>query len=405
VAEELSKIIRRSFAEPERATVQEAVASRVEANPESFLARFRALPQSLDGRFVSADLMKETIAEYSESKVSRGWLNAAVHNSAAVLAAEQLRRVLAEPKEEARPAVLIATGIPGAGKTSLVLGIGHLPRVAHAVYEGQMADPKVAVEKVKQVLDAGFTPLILVVHTPPERALDNTLERYENLGRGAGIGLMATIQSGLPNGLRVAHAAFGDRVALQIVDRRNFNEPILLKGWEHLGILETEGTHEQIKQRLAAHLEVRRPQLSDGAYRQAAGLSPERPAQRPRPRSAGEREAPGDGPRPPPQDSEAARLALRPERARAFEQLPAEDAIERHPELRPLFGALKAFREGLAERFPDDSYSRDRYLAKARADILDKLNSGAVPRTLEAVRLDQNGGGKSPPLPSELDRK
>jgi hypothetical protein len=85
--------------------------------------------------------------------------------------------------------------------------------------------------------------------------------------------------------------------------------------------------------------------------------------------------------------------------------LPAEDAIERHPELRPLYGALKAFRERLAERFPDDSYSRDRYVAKARADILDKLNSGAVPRTLEAVRLDQNGGGKSPPPPSELDRK
>lgn len=95
--------------------------------------------------------MKETFSEYSESKASRGRLNAAVHNSAAVLAAEQLRRVLTEPKEAARPAVLIATGIPGAGKTSLVLGIGHLPRAAHAAYEGQMADPRVAVEKVKQV--------------------------------------------------------------------------------------------------------------------------------------------------------------------------------------------------------------------------------------------------------------
>jgi hypothetical protein len=65
VAEELSKIVRRSFAEPERAAVQEAVARRVEANPEPFLARFRALPQSLDGRFVSADLMKQTFTEYS----------------------------------------------------------------------------------------------------------------------------------------------------------------------------------------------------------------------------------------------------------------------------------------------------------------------------------------------------
>jgi cell filamentation protein len=78
-------------------------------------------------------------------------------------------------------------------------------------------------------------------------------------------------------------------------------------------------------------------------------------------------------------------------RAIAFATLPPDQAMARHPELGPLFSALNAFREGLAERFPDDSYSRDQYLAKARADILDKLNSGAPLRTL--------------PPSSELDRQ
>lgn len=49
--------------------MQEAVARRVEANPECFLARSRALPNP-DGRFLSADVIKETFREYCELQES-----------------------------------------------------------------------------------------------------------------------------------------------------------------------------------------------------------------------------------------------------------------------------------------------------------------------------------------------
>ena len=201
-------------------------------------------------------------------------LNAPSHNAAAVLASEQFRRILAEPAEPGRDRVVLLTGIPGAGKTSSVLENGVLPRHTHAVYEGQLATPDVAIAKVKQVLDAGLTPVIMVAHTTPERALENTLTRFSEIGRGASIGVMATIQGGLPAGLSAVRERYGDAVELRVMDRRNFADPKVLSGWDNLPILESEGNHERIKQRLTQHLEQQRGHLSESAYRQAAGLAP-----------------------------------------------------------------------------------------------------------------------------------
>ena len=55
---------------------------------------------------------------------------------------------------------------------------------------------------------------------PPERALLNTLHRFETEGRGASIEAMASIQGRLPDGLRAIQARFGDAVELRIADRR-----------------------------------------------------------------------------------------------------------------------------------------------------------------------------------------
>lgn len=270
----LEPILRRELKEPERIAVQEAVARAVESNPEIFIERFKALPQSFGGRFISSDTFKETFDQYRESNTSRNLYNAATHNSAAVLASEQLRRILAEPAEPGKKEVILLTGIPGAGKTSSVLEKGTLPRHTHAIYEGQLAHPEVAVAKSRQILDAGMRPVIFAVHTVPEKALDNTLLRFNEIGRGASIFVMATIQGGLPSGLAAVRDRFGDAVELVIVDRRIFSEPKVLKGWENLHVLQSEGNLEQIKQRLGQHLEQQRDRIAENAYRQASGLAP-----------------------------------------------------------------------------------------------------------------------------------
>lgn len=73
-------------------------------------------------------------------------------------------------------------------------------------------------------------------------------------------------------------------------------------------------------------------------------------------------------------------------RAQAFENEPESTALAGHPELKPIYEALRAFEAGLAEKFPQDPSSRALHLSKARTDILAKLNSGATPRDVQIVR-------------------
>lgn len=277
----LSPIRRREFAEPDRAAVQESIALAVESNPDRFLDRFRELPQSLQGRFVAADLMKETFEPFTASKENRNRYNGPVHNSAAVLADEQLRRVLAEPKEPGRDFVVMITGMPGSGKTTMVLDdINSAPlfdanvKRPHAYYEGQLADPKVALDKIRQVVHAGFQPEIVAVLPSPDQALNNTLKRFEENGRGASIQTMARLQAGLPEGLRAIQAEFGDRIGVTVIDRRDNLHPRIETGWDAVKQIESAGDYEKLLKQLTAHLKYRRPELTAAAYRQAAGLAP-----------------------------------------------------------------------------------------------------------------------------------
>lgn len=272
----LETIQRRHFSDPDRTAVQEKVVCAVERDPDRFIDRYLGMEQSLGGRYVSADLFKEAFEEYRASKESRNRYNAPVHNSAAVLASEYLRRLISSPGEQERNTVILLTGIPGAGKTSSILRGGGLPAEVRAVYEGQLSSPETAFFKVQQVLDAGLKVAIVAVHVRPEQALQNTLKRFENIGRGASIGIMATIQGGLPDSLQIVRERFGSEVALQIVDRRIFHEPKELEGWRHLSLLRSEGSHEHIKQRLHQALEHHRSAggISEDAYGQALGRAP-----------------------------------------------------------------------------------------------------------------------------------
>jgi hypothetical protein len=139
-------------------------------------------------------------------------------SSAPSFVPEHLNRVLKEPKEAGFDTVLFLTGIPGSGKTSTVLFQGQLPPHCHAVYEGQLADTRYAIPKIQAALDAGFKPVINVIHANPEIALDNTYLRFNEHGRGAGAN--AKIQADLPVGLAAIRKHFGDQVDLVIHDKR-----------------------------------------------------------------------------------------------------------------------------------------------------------------------------------------
>jgi len=268
--------------------VQEAAACAVETDFSPFFSRFVALPQSLGGRFINADTFKETFDAYRGNPVHRQRYAAPLHNASAALANAWLRCVLCQPHTPRRDVVLFITGISGAGKTACVLAAARagdvddvelaagarLPPGTHAVYERSLAKSEAVVAQIRDVIEAGLRPAIVVLHAAPERALDNTLRRFAVTGRGASIHTMARIQGNLPESLSVVRAVFGDAVTLCIIDRRDFDDPRRLVGWTHLPLLTSEGNREYIQRRLERHLQTRRDTLSIAAWRQAAGLPP-----------------------------------------------------------------------------------------------------------------------------------
>lgn len=272
----LEPIRRRGAQEPDRAEVEAAVIAAVEADPEPFLAAYQRHPSSFDGRYVCADLFKETFPQYAASPEARGRFNGVVHNSAAVLSSEQFRRVIADDSEPGRDTAIFLTGIPGAGKTSFVLAGGELDPATRVIFEGQLINPVTSIEKIGAAIGAGLKPVVIAVHPRPENALANTFRRFTETGRGAGIGVMADIQGGLPDGLRAIERAFGDDVQLVVIDVRDRSRPAQHTGWASLPILQTEGNRGDIHQRLSDALDSARAAgtITDDCYRQASGLPP-----------------------------------------------------------------------------------------------------------------------------------
>lgn len=170
--------------EPDREDVQRRVIDAVQSDPERFLAAYAAHKDSFGGRYVCGDLMKDVIPEYAASKATRGRYNAVVHNAAAVLAAEQYRRVIADDSEPGRDIALVVTGMPGAGKTSTVQATAmaagsQLAPDVRVIYEGQIVDPAASIAKVEQALDAGCRVSIAAVLPRAEQALEFSFNRFE----------------------------------------------------------------------------------------------------------------------------------------------------------------------------------------------------------------------------------
>jgi hypothetical protein len=271
----LEPIARRTFPQPDRAEVQEQIAQLVERGPEIFIARYDEDPRSFGGRYVNSDLMKEMFPVYSASPESRNRYNAVVHNAAAVLASEQYRRVVTRNDDASKDIATFLTGIPGAGKTTYALLGGELGTDTCVLFEGQLANANLAIPKIELALNSGLKPEIVVVHIPAERALENTIHRFNTVGRGASIEAMASIQGNLPDGLEAVHAHFGGVVDLRIWDRRS-TIATELRGWQHLSELRSEGSYEHIKQHLAEVLSrwIDSGRISEEAHRQALGRPP-----------------------------------------------------------------------------------------------------------------------------------
>lgn len=262
--------------DPIRKAIQDIVIDDIKANFTLYQQEYRQHPESFDGRYICSDLFKETIPFYNTDRETRSLFNGLVHNSAAVLADKQFYDALSEIRQEndskGKVAVFL-TGSPGAGKTSSVQqGMVDEPNTA-LIYEGQLIRPESAIDKIQAALDSGLKVKILAVQNTPETALDNTIKRFEKLGRGSSIEVMAQIMGKTADGLDKLHQHFGDRIELEIHERHE-NDPLPPQyGWEHLDILRKYGDYEKTRQYLGQVLEQSRETgtYSENALHQANG--------------------------------------------------------------------------------------------------------------------------------------
>lgn len=275
----LDPLNRLDMAEPDRAVVQDRAIAAALNDTERLLSEYAGDPRSFGGRYVNSDLMKERFPDFAAQREGRARYNMAVHNSAAVLSAEQFRRAVADASDGERKDALFLTGVPGAGKSfsvqSRIDGAG-VPDDMRVLYEGQLANPAVAIDKVRTALDAGLNVEIIAVLPRVEDAFERTLNRFGENGRGAAIESMAAIHEGLPNGLRALDREFGDKIAIWVHDvrdplaRRELNLQDGLRAWQE------ELEHGPVRERLGATLDrLREQQRADVDFeRQARGQAP-----------------------------------------------------------------------------------------------------------------------------------
>lgn len=341
---------------------------------EEHLQAYNSDPRSFGGRYVSADLFKETFALYAASKEARNRYNGPTHNAAAVLSAAQFRRQLARTDEPGRRDAVFLTGIPGAGKTSSVLVAG-FPESARLVFEGQMIRADASIPKLRQALNAGLRPVVVAVHALPEDALRNTLRRFDEEGRGASINVMADIQGGTPAGLAAVRDQLGHAVELRIFDVRNRAQPLELKGWDNLYILESEGNRDRIEYRLRAELDRLRAagRLGEEAERQALGRAPGPIVGRLEP--AGHVGHDEDGQR---------RSVPSFDRKQAFLSLPANTSIDLYPELAQAHAALARLHQHLIDSGSPVAV-REQAMLASRAAMAERLGQDATPELPRAT--------------------
>lgn len=78
--------------------------------------------------------------------------------------------------------------------------------------------------------------------------------------------------------------------------------------------------------------------------------------------------------------------AVRPSRAVAFEHLTEQEALKKHPELKPAYAGLQKVSESLNERFPGNEKAQQHYMLQARSEVIRKLDTGKV---LEPIKTQE----------------
>lgn len=212
-----------------------------EENEEAHIEKYNELESSHNGKYICADLMKETFPIYTESVESRKIYSGVIHNSCACLAAEAFERQVKNPEIER---CIFLAGVPGAGKSYLIQSLEFTNQLGNntMVYEGDITTPSIK-EKMQMLKDQDKDIMLLIVNPTIELAQSNAIRRHFEIGRGASSQTMARIMSKLPNAVKELNEEFD--LTVGIYNKETNHDTYNTIGMDNIDTLD-HGTYEEI---------------------------------------------------------------------------------------------------------------------------------------------------------------
>lgn len=212
------------------AQIQGRFAKQIERNPEKAVSDYAKIPETMGGKFVSADIARELSPDYNKDRTR----SSAVQEPASALAKEMFERQLTRPlKKSEVPGVILTSGGTGSGKTSgLEAAFKSDPQIkkARAFYDSNLASLDSAVRRIERIKATGNQTHVLHTYREPVQAwTDGVLKRAEK--QRAKFGTGRTVPEDVhaathANSNRVIHQlhtryAGDDQVKITVVDNSN----------------------------------------------------------------------------------------------------------------------------------------------------------------------------------------
>jgi hypothetical protein len=310
-------------------TLTQRFEGELAADPTAAEARYKALPESEDGKVLNTDVARELSPEYQTDRS----LSAQVHEPASAFIKDLYAKRLAEPPKPGEdPLVVFSSGGTGAGKSVGLKASGIADR-AQIVYDTNMNRLESATQKIDQALAAGKDVEVFYTFRDPIEALRNgalTRAMRQEAAFGSGRTVPLNEHIATHTGARdvieqiAAHYAGDDRVRIRVLDNSHGKGGSRITPLREIPKLDQAHNqlHEEARRVLDEELAAGR--ISEAVYRGFSEQSARRESGPSRANDRGQSEPASAKPvAPPASSSEAGKASDVPELA-ALQQLAGE---------------------------------------------------------------------------------
>ena len=178
----IENIWERGFEDPELLKIENICRDKASNETDKLLEKYSNLEQSINGNYISSDLMKMVFPFYAENIENRRKYNLAVSNSAACLAGEMYRRAV--NNKEINRCIFVA-GPYGAGKSFLIQSLLEKNRSkleGSIIYEGSITS-KAIDGKLDYAIEHNKKVDMIILNPTFELSIKNIKERASRIGR------------------------------------------------------------------------------------------------------------------------------------------------------------------------------------------------------------------------------